>query len=90
MKEKGYTLQGYDKDADAYETLCMSPLYDHIVTMAKCVANYHTSVKELRRTSTGEPFDWFVVCDKEDDILMAFTSDEPEGFVPGTRKEETA
>lgn len=83
-----YYINGYDKDADVYETICDSPLYDRAVIMAKALIYYHTNISELRRTKTNEPFDWFIVSDEKGKPLKIFTIDEPEGFCPETMSED--
>lgn len=80
----GYYLEGYDKDADVYEVICASPSYNWALYMAHCVMEHHMHMGELRRTDTGEPFDWFVVMDAGGKLLKVFSTDDPEGAGPGS------
>lgn len=75
-----YTLDGYDKDADLYENLCTSNNQCHILKLAEAVTAYHLHNREIRCTQTKEPFDWFVICEKNTGkILRIYTAEYPEG-----------
>lgn len=77
-----YYLHGYDKDADIYETICESPLLDHMITIAKSTLHYHEHVEPIRRFKTQEPFDWFIVTDQVGTRIKVFTAESPEGINP--------
>lgn len=83
-KTSSYHVIGYDKDADVYETICDSPLYDRGIIMAKAILYYHMNISELCRTTTNEPFDWFIISDEKGKTLKVFTTDQPDGFDPET------
>lgn len=74
-----FKIAGYDKDADVEEILCTAATAETAEMVAKSLIAYHMK-KELYRTDTGEPFDWFVIVDSDDEVYKTYTTEEPEGF----------
>ncbi len=79
-RQQDYYVYGYDKDADVYEQLCASFLYERAKEIGRAIMRYHMEVEEICRTKTGEPFDWFVVTDNMHNPLHVFTADDPDGY----------
>lgn len=61
-----YSVVGYDKDGDAYETLWETDNLESAITQAMIFMERHRK-QELRRKDNNEPFDWFEVIDTNDE-----------------------
>ena len=57
---KAYSVVGYDKDSDVYESLITTChcSFSHVIKITKYLAE-----QNLRRKSNNEPFDWLSICD---------------------------
>lgn len=75
-----FHVAGYDKDGGVYERLCQAHTKERANEIATAITHYHVNLKELRRSATGEPFDWFVVMDDCCAICRTFTAEHPDGF----------
>lgn len=64
-----YALVGYDKDNDLYQTLATDSSLEKLITMGKIIARTASYKHDYIYTSShGEPFDWFVVCDRDEAV----------------------
>lgn len=60
-----YVLVGYDKDGDYYETLKTDNNLHHLIEQGERILDIQLRTDRYR-TQTGEPFDWFVICDENE------------------------
>ena len=64
MKKK-YTLVGYEKDSDVYETISHSDSIEDLRQKARTLIE-----KETRCKSTKEPVDWFEILNTGDETRI--------------------
>lgn len=88
MSDAIYRVQGYDKDSDIYETIVKVPDIQQAKTAAKAVLYNQTHGLIYRCTETGEPFDWFVIANSEEDTILVFTEEFPDGVSPEELEEK--
>ena len=77
-EEDAISVFGYDKDADVYELLFRCGSESRARELAGIAAR---NPEELRRSGTGEPFDWLVLSPTDDpyDAVSVFSWDVPGG-----------
>lgn len=64
-----YTLVGYDKDNDVYETLEVHEDLEYLKLRGQDIAEIQRDTDGFTRVcpdGTLEPFDWFEICNIED------------------------
>ena len=66
-----FTLMGYDKDNDIYETIMNSMDLLSLIETGKSFAKYQKETDHFK-SSKGEPYDWFVIKKKDDIYPCAF------------------
>ena len=81
---RGY-IYGYDKDADVHELICTCPTMTKACSVASMLIHaVKSGCGEMRRSDTGEPFDWLVVTRSPDsyDQYKIFSEVYPDGIQP--------
>ena len=84
MRKTVYEVFGYDKDADVYKLICVSPLPEFADMIAVSLVKRHVNAK-IYRPDMDKPFDWFVVAEHHTaKISKIYTAERPDGKAPDT------
>lgn len=85
MQELNYCIYGYDKDGGVHELICACPTMIQACSVASMLIHAMASgCRKMRRSDTGEPFDWLVVTRSHDPYNQhkIFSDAYPDGFRP--------
>lgn len=97
MKEKPYTNQtekeplyyihGRYRNSNAHVSIASTPILGSAIITAKALLHYHLSHGRLSGQDE-RPFDYFVIADEEENVLMRFTPKHPDGVIMEEQKQE--